>query len=388
MPRLRGAHQPFSAGGRAEDETASSQERGLDWARMVPYARLLEAGGSNVTFGGARCGDGCPSDMQIKLPGASGEMRRRIWNLVGSYFHPFGHPVDVWMDARRLELREELRGAVRGLRKAEQATDPELKVGLAKQALRLLAQIVVASRKLNQHAEPLQHAEVRLAEALGLVETAADRSLMAWVFDERNSLTPPGSCYARVVHLFARLNRTLDIHTSREQRARAAFALLGILALSTTVVALLLAPSNLARGALVSASSVCPLTPPQPLGMPRLARAVDGRHDEATFALCTQPESGPWVLVDLRRNQRVTEIVVFPRNEGWWNMQFGPMALQLSNDGTRFQTVAAIDRPVLAGSAWRVRLRPTHARFVRVAGTGQNPQAIFLSELEVNGYQQ
>ncbi len=80
-------------------------------------------------------------------------------------------------------------------------------------------------------------------------------------------------------------------------------------------------------------------------------------------------------------------IVVFARNEGWWDNQFGPLALELSNDGKRFTTVATIDKPILAGSPWRVQLQPTDARFVRVAGISKSPQAIFLSELEVYGHE-
>ncbi len=225
--------------------------------------------------------------MSIGTLGTVGEKWRSLWRHVSSSFFDRGD--ETWRDTRRVELRDELEGAVQRMRRAEASARLDQRLALAEDALRHLVKVVVESRRLCAPTSGSAAPGTTVESALTLVDTIEDRVALVSAFREEPSMTSTETHYCQLVALFVKLERRLDLLTSRDRRMRTVFTLLGVLGLLSLATLQLTSPSNLARGAIVSTSSLCPLTPPQPLGLPRLARVVDGHHSESTFASCTQP---------------------------------------------------------------------------------------------------
>lgn len=103
---------------------------------------------------------------------------------------------------------------------------------------------------------------------------------------------------------------------------------------------------NIGRGRSVTASSMCPSTPAAEPGEKRLSRVVDGViHERSSYAVCTQLEVHPWVMVDLGKVRSVDRVVVHPRSDCCWGDYDLPMQVELSVDKSKFVALATKHKP-------------------------------------------
>lgn len=155
-------------------------------------------------------------------------------------------------------------------------------------------------------------------------------------------------------------------------------ALLGLVAVALLAYAVvrIRAPKNLARGRLARASSA---SAGAPFHDPA---AITNGEVEPAYALHTAEETNPWIEVELPRVERIAEVRIFNRGDAWARASM-PLALELSDDGVHFHTVAATNEDVHGDVPWRVFLTNERARLVRVTHQGRGYMA--LSEIEVYG---
>ena len=126
---------------------------------------------------------------------------------------------------------------------------------------------------------------------------------------------------------------------------------------------------NLARGALVTASSRSPSSPDPAL-------LVDG--DPFHLGVQTEWQQYPWVQVDLGQETLIHQIIVFNRIDCCTD-RADPLALQLSQDGERFIEVA---RRTGQFDKWAATMALHSARFIRAQVPKEG--CLHLTEIEVH----
>ncbi|MBN2192544.1 MAG: discoidin domain-containing protein [Polyangiaceae bacterium] len=160
----------------------------------------------------------------------------------------------------------------------------------------------------------------------------------------------------------------------RARRRRiAAMGLVAALALAAAM-ARLLAPQNLAEGMAATASSRHPGTPD--------AQGVTDGVRNANYGVHTQTEASPWVVVDLGGTHRLREVVVYHRNDGYWD-EILPVGLELSEDGATWRRVAERTARFTASHPWSQPLTDEPARYVRLARAERG--YIAVNEIEAYG---
>jgi hypothetical protein len=175
-----------------------------------------------------------------------------------------------------------------------------------------------------------------------------------------------------------------------ERGAAIATGVVAVLALSHA----LFGSRNLAYGKRVTASSICSLAPPAPFNESQLSRVVDGvRHEIpqlpmewawAAFGACTNVQPHAWIAVDLGQVRTVSRAVVYGRSDCCWRDTL-PLAIQISMDNRRFETVATTDAPFTSEFPWEPSLEGRRARYVRLSSTSRAPKSVVVNELEVYG---
>jgi len=164
-----------------------------------------------------------------------------------------------------------------------------------------------------------------------------------------------------------------DLKVIRAVRLSAAGVVLAILLSALAWKAL--APTNLALGKPVSASS----------RHPQSKAAPDGLTDGSTsgpYGVHTRAENEAWVMVDLQSVYRIDRVKVFNRNDGYFDEGL-PFALELSENGKDFVEVDRRTKPFSRLRPWVYEGDRKPARYVRVRKIGHGYVA--LSELEVYG---
>lgn len=136
-----------------------------------------------------------------------------------------------------------------------------------------------------------------------------------------------------------------------------------------------LAPTNIARGKPVMASSRHPQSTAPPDGL------TDGSTGGA-YGVHTRDEDGAWVMVDLQSSYRVGRIKVFNRGDGYFDEGL-PFALELSENGVDFTEVERRTTSFSRLRPWAFDANGQQARYVRVRKIGRGYVA--LGELEVYG---
>jgi hypothetical protein len=281
-----------------------------------------------------------------------------------------------------VEARSVLRSAVLVMRSAAASQSQRLQVQLALQASRQLVSSF-SLLTLPQSSEALQdEALARVASLPGAQMHSRARQLLA-------DASAPGveaSCdYAALEAFFIWLEARIDPRSARERLVSRWLARAGIVAAAGGLVAWVSAPTNLARGQKVTASSICSLTPDAPLGQDRLFRLVDGREVERAFAVCTELEHNPWLMVDLAQPRRVDRVVVYPRNDCCYGEQGLPLDIEISADGKHFEQVATSAAPAIPAFPWRFATGGRWARYVRITSSAKEPHNIVIGEFEVYG---
>ena len=146
-------------------------------------------------------------------------------------------------------------------------------------------------------------------------------------------------------------------------------AVLGLPVLAVILFAqLFLAPVNVARDKPVIASSTSGLRP---------TAVVDGIIDSAC-GVRTRPEKNPWVRIDLLKHRPIRSVLLYPAAE----LPKMPLVIELSADGENFREVARRDHPMSTGLRWRLAMKDTVGRYVRVRVLSDGAH-LCLAEVEV-----
>ncbi|HEY3817214.1 MAG TPA: acyltransferase family protein [Polyangiaceae bacterium] len=134
-----------------------------------------------------------------------------------------------------------------------------------------------------------------------------------------------------------------------------------------------LGPRNLARGKTVTLSTLPedPLTGPWAL--------VDGDL-EAEHSAYTKEQDDPWMTIDLGEPTSVGSIRVYNRGDGYQNDNI-PLELQVSNDGSSFETIARREVVFTQEWPWRIHCADLKARYVRLQV--RKKVRMCLSEVEI-----
>jgi hypothetical protein len=274
------------------------------------------------------------------------------------------------------------------MRSAEQTDPGDGQLRLGRRAVGALVQAYVLSAAPS--ADLKDESTVLLSEALRAIGALPGARRHARVLEQLATSSPPdgSGAHARrewedLARLFAWLERRIDTRTEREIALRR-WASGGALALFFAgLLWVLLSPTNIARGKPVSASSLCGFTPAAPLGSPRLERVVDGRRRELSFAVCTDVEPKPWVMVDLGAPHVVREVVVYPRSDCCFGELELPVGIELSNDNQQFELAETISEPATPELPWRFSVHGRTARYVRVSTDSKESRQVVIGEIEI-----
>jgi hypothetical protein len=273
------------------------------------------------------------------------------------------------------------------MRGAELADPGDGQLRLGRRAVGALVQAYVLSAA--PFADLKDDSTVLLSEALGAIGALPGARRHARALEQFAAGSPPdGSGAAHrewqdLASLFAWLERRIDTRTEREIALRRS-ASGGALALFFAgLFWVLLSPTNIARGKPVSASSLCGYTPAAPLGAPRLERAVDGRRRELTFAVCTEVEPKPWVMVDLGAPHVIRQVVVYPRSDCCFGELELPVGIELSDDNQHFELAETISEPATPELPWRFSVHGRTARYVRVSTDAKESRQVVIGEIEI-----
>jgi hypothetical protein len=326
----------------------------------------------------------CVSGAEATTPGENGR-----WFGVEEFFLQRSAQRAVALgravEARR-HARASLERAVQTMRAAERLEPGELRSQWARQSvLALLDAYALSVSRAGLESSSRQ--PFSLEEALTAVARLPGARCHGPTFE---ALRAPGAGahslqreYQRFAELFAWLERHVEVRTEREIRL-SRWQRCGSLALACAgVLWAFTSTKNVARGKLVSASSVCGYTPATPLGRPNLDRVVDGRRREASFAVCTEVEKKPWVAVDLEQSHALTEVVVYPRTDCCFGELELPIGIEVSNDNQHFEFVGKKSVPATTDTPWRFALRGRSARYVRVSTDSKEPSQVVISEVEI-----
>jgi hypothetical protein len=116
-------------------------------------------------------------------------------------------------------------------------------------------------------------------------------------------------------------------------------------------------PVNIALGKPVKVSSY-KVNPPDGHEL------VDGRPG-FTYAVHTNTEESPNVVVDLQGDYAVDRVKVYNRADGWWEDSL-PLVVEFSRDGKSYTEVARRDSYFEFNDPWVIQASGRMARFVRV----------------------
>lgn len=285
----------------------------------------------------------------------------------------------------RIDIRIETQGAVELMREAERTRLLPLRLQLAKRALeKLFVATAVASLKVRS-SNPVDWPGLK--EAIRHITEQADlsrhNSAIDYVRGREISPAPVDRNYVLLANLFATLEKQIDTRTPRDFKI-ARWTRMGILgALLACGGWVVIAPTNIARGKSVSASSLCPDVPTPFHGAPQLGGAVDGIRSEVRFAICTNREIRPWIAVDLGAPHTIHEVVVYGRTDGGWGEGDIPALIQLSLDNVHFRDVGTRTTPYTKRFPWHLEVPRVTARYVRLAAASDLPQQMIINEIEV-----
>jgi hypothetical protein len=287
----------------------------------------------------------------------------------------------------RIEMREAIRVAIQVMREAERTRVVAARSCLAKQALERLV-VAIARAQLTMRDEiPVDWPDTETAIRIvsDLPQLACHASALAFVGTRESVPLLDDSQFELVADFFALLERLADTRTERDFRATRWFR-------ASSAALLLIAggwiayrPCNLARGKVVSASSLCGDMPAAPLGARQLVRVVDGVRRELRYAACTNSELHPWLTVDLGAIYDIKEVVVYPRTDGKWGQADVPVQIRMSLDNKDFQVKGQQTVPYTFDYPWQLPLRSTRARFVQLRGSSEDTQQLYVNEFEVYG---
>jgi hypothetical protein len=115
-------------------------------------------------------------------------------------------------------------------------------------------------------------------------------------------------------------------------------------------------PTNIAAGKPVHVSSY-KLNPPDGQEL------ATGRAG-FTFAVHTNVEESPNVVIDLQGDYAIDRVEVYNRGDGWWDDCL-PLVLEVSRDGNSYTELARREEHFGFDKPWVVRASGTVARFVR-----------------------
>jgi hypothetical protein len=160
------------------------------------------------------------------------------------------------------------------------------------------------------------------------------------------------------------------------ERLRAAETVVYVLALAATIaglVAVALAPRNLALGKKVTGSS-------QPDKSNRRPAGLTNGSLELSCGAETKEEDAPWFVVDLGEPTAIDRVVVYNRGDHEGDGSI-PLALDVGDVLGAMDTVALRPTPFTRKDPWVVRGLQRTVRYVRVRRTTRG--ALVLDELEV-----
>lgn len=180
--------------------------------------------------------------------------------------------------------------------------------------------------------------------------------------------------------LLRQLAGALEVRSVRRIKVNRALRMVavaaGLLTLLVATVAWALAPANVARGKPVTTSSIFPRTP-DPAG------ATDGVRGRG-FGVHTTFEHLPWVIIDLGKSYKLSEVVVYHRSDNH-QLETLPLTLQLSQDGASYSEISTRSTLFTAEEPWHQKLDGKPARYVRLIVNKKEKGYIALSEIEVYG---
>jgi len=168
------------------------------------------------------------------------------------------------------------------------------------------------------------------------------------------------------------LSSMVDARSPRGVRTGRAVRLTVVAVLLVWLAAVIASPGNVALGKPVTWSSTA-------FGAP--SAAVDGDNCTAPYGFHSQDEASPWLTIDLGRPHAISKVKVFGRGDGPFDQSI-PLALDFSDDGVSFRTVARRTEPFSQADPWVVTVGLV-ARFVRLKAERHCP--LVVSEVEVYG---
>jgi hypothetical protein len=161
---------------------------------------------------------------------------------------------------------------------------------------------------------------------------------------------------------------------TRRRVVRNVVIVAGLLASVVAIATYVVRPENIARDKPAIASSVGFNTKP--------SGAVNGRIYEQ-FGFHSNAEASPWLRIDLEKAYDLTRIRVFGRHDCCFEQSI-PIAVELSNDGQNFTSLAERDTPFDQLDPWEiVPETPVRARFLRVRAL--KTPLLVLTEVEAYG---
>jgi len=290
---------------------------------------------------------------------------------------------------RRLQVRREVEQAVTTMREADRVDHQRTRIELAEAAIMqlLAANAIAAARSCdtsNDESEPAERTVFEHARSLSL--PPALEQTLAELESPEKAAREDDSRFVRLARLFAWLERRIETRTMRQIQLLRILRPVVILALLVAGGWWLWSPRNLARGKPVTASSICPYTPPPRYGLQRLERVVDGVRAELTFAICTVLQPNPWIMVDLEKPHTITKIVIWGRGDCCWGLRDLPLDVQISKDNVNYETVGKLTEPFTDDFPARISVDSVRGRYVRLYNSSRIPRDIVIGELEVYGH--
>ena len=181
------------------------------------------------------------------------------------------------------------------------------------------------------------------------------------------------SAFVAVRWLSCRVEPRTPVTARRARFLRIGGLALGALLLVGAVLAVVLAPRNIARGKTAMASSV-------PDGSNRHPSGLTNGSRELTCGAETKDEASSWFVIDFDKLTYFDRVVVYNRGDGNPAENL-PLALEVGDSLTALETVATRTEPFTRTQPWIVHGLNREARYVRVRKTERG--ALSLDEIEV-----
>jgi hypothetical protein len=136
-------------------------------------------------------------------------------------------------------------------------------------------------------------------------------------------------------------------------------------------------------GRVVSATGATVTTSSTHAGQPRNAQQLLSGSCASGFAFHTEPESNPWVTIDLGREAAITGVLVRNRTDCCQERAAG-LRLQISGDGQRWREIWKADS---VQASWEIPLlgQKLRTRYVRFDTHPEKPTPLHLQHLEIWG---